>query len=186
MEEKDYQTILSESTNNGSFLTYGEKLLTTEWKAKRNKILLRDGEKCCECKAPHKRVEGKGIREQTNEEKDVYWKKISQLQLPNFITKERIIYPKVNVILHVHHKYYILNKLPWEYENNALITLCDLCHKKIHETQIIPIYLDESKSTILELNLCNNCNGIGYLSQYKYYQNGICFKCYGTGYLDLK
>jgi hypothetical protein len=30
--------------------------------------------------------------------------------------------------LHVHHKYYIYNKKPWEYDNNVLITLCDSCH----------------------------------------------------------
>lgn len=37
-------------------------------------------------------------------------------------------------ILHVHHKYYVLNVMPWEYPNNALITLCNICHKKEHLT----------------------------------------------------
>jgi 5-methylcytosine-specific restriction endonuclease McrA len=30
--------------------------------------------------------------------------------------------------LHVHHKYYIPEKKPWEYPNSALITLCEVCH----------------------------------------------------------
>ena len=32
--------------------------------------------------------------------------------------------------LQVHHLYYIANKLPWEYPDEALLTLCDLCHIK--------------------------------------------------------
>lgn len=31
--------------------------------------------------------------------------------------------------LHVHHRFYEKNKNPWEYDNSALITLCDSCHK---------------------------------------------------------
>lgn len=33
--------------------------------------------------------------------------------------------------LQVHHKYYKKDCLPWEYPNDALITYCDLCHKKV-------------------------------------------------------
>lgn len=32
--------------------------------------------------------------------------------------------------LQVHHLYYLPNKLPWEYPDEALLTLCDLCHTK--------------------------------------------------------
>ena len=31
--------------------------------------------------------------------------------------------------LHVHHKYYLKDKKPWEYPNDALITLCEGCHR---------------------------------------------------------
>ena len=34
--------------------------------------------------------------------------------------------------LHVHHKYYLNDKDPWEYPYQALITLCGLCHKVQH------------------------------------------------------
>jgi hypothetical protein len=31
--------------------------------------------------------------------------------------------------LHVHHRYYIKDKKPWEYENDTLVTLCEECHE---------------------------------------------------------
>ena len=39
--------------------------------------------------------------------------------------------------LHVHHIYYEENKMPWEYKNNSLITLCGSCHK--NETEYINV-----------------------------------------------
>lgn len=35
--------------------------------------------------------------------------------------------------LHVHHKYYLEGKLPWEYKSDILITLCENCHSWIHK-----------------------------------------------------
>lgn len=34
--------------------------------------------------------------------------------------------------LHVHHRRYLNNKMPWEYDDIYLITLCDSCHAKQH------------------------------------------------------
>jgi 5-methylcytosine-specific restriction endonuclease McrA len=40
----------------------------------------------------------------------------------------------------VHHKYYTNGKLIYEYPNDALITLCSICHSKIHNKTIdVPI-----------------------------------------------
>jgi len=33
----------------------------------------------------------------------------------------------------VHHTYYVKGRLPWEYPNHSLITLCINCHEIIHE-----------------------------------------------------
>lgn len=33
---------------------------------------------------------------------------------------------------------------------------------------------------------CDKCNGIGYIREYKEYNNGICYKCSGVGYLFEK
>ena len=34
----------------------------------------------------------------------------------------------------VHHLYYEKGFKPWNYDNEALVTLCDKCHKDLHET----------------------------------------------------
>ena len=38
--------------------------------------------------------------------------------------------------LHVHHTKYFKNKLPWETNNNYLITLCKRCHYNKHNKNI--------------------------------------------------
>jgi hypothetical protein len=35
--------------------------------------------------------------------------------------------------LHVHHRYYLRGKKPWEYDDDALTTLCEDCHDVITE-----------------------------------------------------
>jgi len=37
------------------------------------------------------------------------------------------------VTLNVHHLFYDKGKDPWEYDNGALITLCEDCHRKEHD-----------------------------------------------------
>lgn len=32
--------------------------------------------------------------------------------------------------LNVHHAYYVLGRMPWDYPDFALETLCEVCHKK--------------------------------------------------------
>jgi hypothetical protein len=82
--------------------------------------------------------------------------------------------------LNVHHKYYIQGYKPWEYDNEALVTLCEDCHKKLHETSNVPLY-DSSKRLISNLIRCDRCCGSGYLPQYSHVEHGICFKCGGEG-----
>ena len=33
--------------------------------------------------------------------------------------------------LHVHHIKYIANTEPWEYDNDSLVSLCEMCHNEI-------------------------------------------------------
>lgn len=35
--------------------------------------------------------------------------------------------------LHVHHKQYAKGRLAWEYPNDELVTLCEVCHETMHE-----------------------------------------------------
>lgn len=44
------------------------------------------------------------------------------------------------VLLQVHHKYYIDGNMPWEYDDDALVTLCEDCHKERHRYGDIDIY----------------------------------------------
>jgi len=37
--------------------------------------------------------------------------------------------------LHVHHDYYEWGRLPWEYDNVYLRTLCEWCHQEHHQRQ---------------------------------------------------
>lgn len=84
--------------------------------------------------------------------------------------------------LNVHHKYYVLGKKPWEYDNDALETLCLECHKNRHKLSSVPIYqTSNNEIPVRYASICRRCNGTGYLPQYKYYENGICFECGGEG-----
>lgn len=91
--------------------------------------------------------------------------------------------PIVTKGLNVHHKYYIKTKLPWEYNDDALITLCEECHKLAHQTHATPVYRNAriAEAYLGNAVICNRCGGSGYLPQYDYVENGICFKCWGEG-----
>ena len=82
--------------------------------------------------------------------------------------------------LNIHHTYYIEGRKPWEYDNEALVTLCEDCHKKRHETSSIPYY-DTNNRLIRNLIKCDRCGGSGYLPQYSHVEHGRCFKCGGEG-----
>lgn len=110
-------------------MTYLEKLQDPLWKAKRHWIIRQDGFHCRNCSAPG----------------------VSQILKAKTILREgkKISFPEGTYIilesklkLNVHHKCYINGKEPWEYEDDALITLCPECHKKEYETNTIPIYSD--------------------------------------------
>ena len=91
-----------------------------------------------------------------------------------------------SVVMHVHHKFYIKEKLPWEYDNEALITLCNWCHWELHEQTKVPIYT-MINGELHELNYtpCYRCNGAGVLPEFKHVQNGVCFRCNGSRYEQL-
>ena len=40
-----------------------------------------------------------------------------------------------SIELNVHHLYYLKNRDPWDYPNDAFITLCEDCHKEMHLTK---------------------------------------------------
>ena len=198
MEYKTFETIVNEKLKAEENLTYADKLSSLEWKQKRLSILKRDGYVCTNCqKIPTDYIEGIIFRERTADEVKQYFafrdKEIERIKslnvIPTFNFSKNIKAPPIllgeHIILCVHHKYYIDKKQPWEYLNNALITLCQNCHQDLHDQTKIPVYTDITKTEQLNLTKCHRCNGSGYLSQYHYYQNGICFECNGYKYLEL-
>lgn len=97
-----------------------------------------------------------------------------------------ILIPQISdfqLILNVHHKYYITGRKPWEYDNNVLVTLCNECHSKIHIVSHVP-YFDEN---FKDRNLmpCKRCFGTGYFPEYKHIEKGICFRCNGNRFEEL-
>jgi 5-methylcytosine-specific restriction endonuclease McrA len=87
-----------------------------------------------------------------------------------------------HVDFNIHHRFYIKGKKPWEYESDALITLCASCHTKVHKEVDIPVY-DEYGARVGTAEVCGKCSGSGYLAEYSYFQGGVCFKCMGEGAL---
>lgn len=88
--------------------------------------------------------------------------------------------------LHIHHNYYIFGHKPWEYKNDALVTLCASCHQKRHQNNNVALFSEKKEVLINNLPICDRCQGSGYLPEYHYYLNGICFKCNGEGILLCK
>ncbi len=193
---KSYKDLLKEKQTNQELIFYSDLINTLEWKNRRKIIINRDNNICTKCKTePSEFINGKPYRKTTEEEKEVTIKNYNESEIAKKWFARFGRYPRVAIpisiptdkpiILHVHHKYYIKDKLPWDYSDDALITLCHGCHQEIHDVEEIPVYIDEKKNKKMDLTSCDRCNGSGYLSEFHYYQNGICFKCKGNKFLEL-
>ncbi|WP_158960640.1 hypothetical protein [Myroides fluvii] len=196
MELKSYTDLQKEKQSNHEPIFYSDLLNTLEWKNRRKVILNRDNNICKKCKSePSEFICGKPYRKTTKEEKEAAIKKYKESDIAKkwFARLGRHAKAAIPIstltdkpiILHVHHKYYIKGKLPWDYLDDALITLCHGCHQETHDTEEIPVYTDEKMIDKMDLTSCDRCNGSGYLSEFHYYQNGICFKCKGNKFLEL-
>lgn len=88
--------------------------------------------------------------------------------------------------LHIHHRYYKFGALAWQYNNNALITLCRNCHAIIHKTYSpLCYYVNDNQLIPMNFTPCERCNGAGWFPEYKHVQGGICFRCDGRRYEEL-
>ena len=86
--------------------------------------------------------------------------------------------------LHVHHTYYQLGKNPWEYPDDALITLCWYCHEELHKNTQVSFF-DKDGFELDKLNPCLRCFGAGYFPEYSFFHEGVCFRCNGAKYEQL-
>lgn len=149
-------------------ITYNDLLRCVEWKNKRKEILERDNKRCTICE--------KIMTSKMKSGDNVMYIKLDKEAINN---GENVI-SDVPVHLEVHHKYYVLNRHPWEYNNEALLSVCRECHQNIHSENKIYVF-DEKMMNKLEFGECSRCSGKGYLPEYNHVEGGRCFKCGGSG-----
>ena len=168
-----------------SQITYQDLLLTNEWLIKRDQIINKDKNRCTKCKLS---ATGQHIHYDESKKEYSFLSDNGIEDVLTFTNKDgeivtesipRTIITNKPYHLQVHHKYYIYNKLPWEYDNDALITLCNWCHTDIHKTETIKMYENDSLIDFEELIPCDRCNGSGNFPEYSHVQGGVCFKCGG-------
>jgi hypothetical protein len=164
----------------GKMPSYSDLLSTEEWEEKRNGILKRDRFYCSICG-----LSKSFFLNEYNQYYNFSKKEILEFELEGkIITADKVVVDKESRHLHVHHKYYVLQTLPWKYDDKALITLCNWCHWELHKNEIIPIY-SKLEQKLLNITPCKRCNGAGSFPQYNHVQNGICFECNGAKYEEL-
>ena len=161
-------------------ITYTDLLNTDEWKARRTEILGRDNFYCTEC----------GLSETLWHAGKLFSfdksKYINTVYQGERITADFPFESDKNIYLHVHHRFYVLGRLPWEYMDEELTTLCNWCHWKLHENEKIKIYQETNQGLKeLVLTTCSRCNGAGVFPEYSHVQAGICFKCSGARFEEL-
>lgn len=176
-EYKKLSKIIKEK--NGQNLLYSDLLSTTEWKEFRDKIIREDDAQCQKC--------GELRNSYAWELKNSFSEDVFMRQHTEFEKKhlgDGVVYSSKHINIHVHHKYYIKDRHPWEYKKEALISVCSDCHTEIHETETILIYENEDLLNSKKLVKCESCRGTGHKPQFDYYMNGICFQCSGKGMLE--
>lgn len=158
-----HELISNKSYDELELINYFDLLRCEEWKNKRQIILKRDSFRCTKCNK-------------------TYTIKVYSGQNTLHLFMDKTPNPNNEYInLQIHHSLYIYNKLPWEYDDEILITLCNLCHQNLHNNEDVMVW-DEQKYNKLIFGSCERCGGKGYIKEYRNIQNGICFKCRGYGY----
>jgi hypothetical protein len=83
--------------------------------------------------------------------------------------------------LHVHHTVYYNNRLPWEYFDEELITLCKTCHDKAHEGRHISTFYKKEEKPFQEkprFFIIEHCHpfkpndNVSYNEFFKFYTEG--------------
>ena len=159
-------------------IPYAKLLEANEWKTKRQVIIDRDGACCTNCK-----------KEATTYINNMHvwmdWEDVHPATSFLSGTEYKIVAETADKPYHleVHHKFYIHNHYPWQYADEALVTLCNWCHQKLHQQTVVPYYSDEGKA--LGYIPCGRCNGVGQLPEFSHVQSGVCFQCGGARYQEL-
>jgi hypothetical protein len=170
-----------------SLIPYGELLNCVEWQKRRADIISRDWSTCRTCHKIGTDSVFTGNRlihfyHELDEEAESFDDE------GRFRVGARMVLKRTNepVSIHVHHKYYVLSRKPWEYEDDALETLCSECHATFHQNNRVPVWLDDTSRYMQEhLTPCPRCNGAGHFPEYSHVKAGRCFYCNGSMYIEL-
>ncbi len=87
--------------------------------------------------------------------------------------------------LHVHHKFYIFGKDPWDYHLHALVTLCEECHEEEesfrHDAPLLFVQILSSKG-LLNSDMADIALALRDLEGREILDvlHGWCSRCYGT------
>lgn len=87
--------------------------------------------------------------------------------------------------LHIHHTYYQEGKLAWQYESSSLQTLCWMCHEQLHKDKTVPVW-DLEGNEVGRYTNCKRCAGAGYFPEFRHVYSGICFRCDGNRFEELR
>jgi hypothetical protein len=165
--------------NDIDHIPYLDLLETKEWFEKRNEIIERDDHKCSIC--GNRKTEG------WNKNPDgsfrYYWVEFEIIDGNSTIVFH---HTDRKIWIHVHHKFYIKNFLPWQYASQDLISYCNWCHFEFHKENKVKIFeLISGELHELNYSTCRRCNGAGWFPEYRKIQNGVCFRCHGLKYEEL-
>tara|TARA_R110002020_G_scaffold419155_1_gene628390 strand:- start:380 stop:1081 length:702 start_codon:yes stop_codon:yes gene_type:complete len=107
------------------------------------------------------------------EESRVYVERVREV-----IDLKRNIYSKINEDLnyrelvwlymkglHIHRKYYIRGHLAWGYADDALVSLCENCHRDLHSSSAIAVYNSDHDLEDYYSN-CKRCHGMGFFPEF--------------------
>jgi 5-methylcytosine-specific restriction endonuclease McrA len=169
---------LKDLYNDHPYTPYAEFLRTNEWLTKREQILIRDNFKCQKC---NKARTVDHYDEKLRKNFHLWFGEEEWIRIDNSLDK--VLVPKITISdkpyhLEIHHKLYIEDRLPWNYDDGDLITLCNWCHKEFHKNNDVELYAKDGLSKI-RLDVCKRCNGTGWFREYRHIQNGVCFECGG-------
>jgi hypothetical protein len=194
-----YDELLRQHNDEKGNISYASLLQTNEWRDKRNQIIKRDKNRCTKCLkretvyypynsfsfsaekwTGHFWIEDTFDLKQYQEYETGYDKLMDET---GFFDTMAIIISDKQYYLQVHHKHYILNRLPWEYDDEELITLCNWCHWEFHENHEVEVYKDSNgKLEPVMYTICGRCNGAGWFPEYWHVEGGVCFECRGQPY----
>ena len=180
---------LKSTYNSLSEIPYFELIKTKDWFERRIPILERDKHKCTICgKVPTMAH----YDDKSRKKFELWFIEAEPIYIESLGIHVESEFPEVKVAdrkysLHVHHKLYILERLPWEYNDEELITLCNWCHWDLHLNEIIPVYRTSIDQTLeqIEVTPCHRCHGAGWFPEYTHVQSGECFRWKGNRYEQL-